>query len=107
MLGLLVLFFIGKAFYTLAQKHNRNKWLFAILGIVVCYGMITIGALLVVFIAIAVSGDGILNNSDTVLGLMGVPVGLLSAWLFHHLLRKNWEGNPKDQNSDLLDSSNF
>ena len=107
MLGLLVLFFIGKAFFNLAKKHHRNKWLFAVLGIAVCYGMIIIGGIIVVLIAVELGNESILNLSDALLGLMGVPIGLLSAWLFYYLLRKNWEGNPKDQNPELLDSSDF
>lgn len=107
MLGLLILFFIGKAFFNLAKKHHRNKWLFGVLGIAVCYGMIIIGGIIVVAIALALGNEGILELSDTVLGMMGVPIGLLSVWLFYYLLRKNWEGNPKNQNPDLLDNSNF
>lgn len=107
MLGLLLIFFIGKAFFNLAQTHERNKWLFGVLGVVVYYGMTIIGGLVIVFIAVTIGNEGILNYSDTILGLMGVPVGLLSVWGFHYMLRKNWEANPKNQNSDLLDNGSF
>lgn len=107
MLGLLLIFFIGKAFFTLAQTHKRNKWLFGVLGIVVYYGMAIIGGLVIVFIAVAMGNESILELSDTILGLMGVPVGLLAVWGFHYMLRKNWASNPKSQNPDLLDNSNF
>lgn len=107
MLGLILIFFIGKAFFSLAKTHNRNKWLFAVLGVIVYYGMSFIGATAIVLIAVAVGNEGILNYPDALIGIMGVPIGLLAVWGFHYLLRKNWEGNPKDQNPDLLDTSDF
>lgn len=107
MIGFLILFFIGKAFFNLAKKHRRNKWLFAILGVLVGYGMLVIGGLLIVFIVAYMGNDAILDSSDSLIGFMGIPVGILSAWLFYYLLRKNWEGNPKNRNAELLDSSDF
>ncbi len=37
MLGLFLLYFIGKIFYQLAEAHNKNKWVFAILGVIAYY----------------------------------------------------------------------
>ena len=34
MLGLLLIYFIGKYFYDLAAEFEKNKWLYAILGVV-------------------------------------------------------------------------
>ena len=107
MLGLILIYFIGKSFYTLAQKYKRNKWLFAILGVVTYYGMTIIGGLIIMFIAAAVGNESIFELPDVVLGLMGVPIGLLSVWGLHYLLRKNWVGHPKDQNPELLDGNDF
>ena len=107
MLVLLLIYFIGKAFYNLAIKHDRNKWLFGMIGVVTYYGMTIIGGLVIVFIAISGGNESILELPEYILGLIGVPVGLLSVWLLHYLLRKNWEGNPKDQNSELLDGADF
>ncbi len=33
----LLIYFIGKYFYKLSEEYNQNKWLYAILGIVVYY----------------------------------------------------------------------
>jgi len=107
MLGLLLIFFIGKGFFNLAKKHERNKWLFAVLGVIVYYGMGIIGAMVIVSVALALGHDGILNFSDAMLGFMGIPIGLLAVWGFHYMLRRNWENNPKNQNSELLDNNNF
>lgn len=37
MLGLSLLYFIGKYFYRLAEGFNKNKWYFAFLGNIVDY----------------------------------------------------------------------
>ena len=37
MLGIVLIYWLGKYFYQLAEKYNQNKWLYAILGIVVYY----------------------------------------------------------------------
>ncbi len=107
MLGLLLIYFIGKAFFNLALKHGRNKWLFGVLGVVVYYGMMIIGVFLIGAVAILAENESFIELSDTILGIIGIPIGLLSVWLFHYLLRKSWEKNPKDQNSELLDENNF
>lgn len=107
MLGLLIIYFIGKSFFNLAKKHKRNKWLFAILGVVTYYGMTIIGGFIIMFIAAAAGNESIFELPDIVIGLMGIPVGLLSIWLLHYMLRKNWEGDPKDENPELLDATEF
>ncbi len=107
MLGLIIIYFIGKWFYKLAEKHDRQKWLFAILGVVVYYGMSLLGGIVIVIIAISAGNEAILDTPDILLGLMGVPIGLLSMWGFHTILRKNWEANPKNSQSELLDNTEF
>ena len=107
MIGLLILFFIGKAFFTLAQKHNRNKWLFGILSVVIYYGSAFLGGMLIGVIAIATENEQIFEMSDFALNLIALPFGLLSVGLAYYILKRTWEKNPKDQNPDLLDSTNF
>lgn len=38
MLGILLLFFIGKYFYKLAEKFKKSQWGYTILGVVTYYG---------------------------------------------------------------------
>ena len=42
MLGLLLLYWVGKYFYKLAEEHDKSKWGFAILGVVSYYAGIVV-----------------------------------------------------------------
>ncbi len=90
MLGLIFLYFIGKYFYKLADEFNKNKWLFAVLGILVYYvGTFIGGALLGIMDGLI--GIGFDWDNNLALGLIALPFGIASAYLFHYLLRKQWE----------------
>ena len=82
MLGLILLFFIGKWHYTLAEEFNKNKWLFAILGIVVYYGGIMIGAFILGLLSVLFDFEEVLELPEIVLGLIALPIGLLATWAF-------------------------
>lgn len=90
MLGILFFYFVGKYFYKLADEFNKNKWLFAILGIVVYYvGTFIGGALLDIM-------DGLMDNgfdwdNNLAVGLIALPFGIAASYLFHFLLKKQWE----------------
>ncbi len=77
MIGLILLYFIGKRFYTLAETHQQNKWLFAVLGVVTYYvGTLVFGVILGVI-------DGILElgidwDNNILMALVVLPIGLLS-----------------------------
>ncbi|MBT8252995.1 MAG: hypothetical protein HKN00_12070 [Flavobacteriaceae bacterium] len=99
MLGLLVIFFIGKYFYELAQKYNKNKWLYAILGIVVYYAA---GAVLGVTLGLAdiVFGLNIDWDNSIGLNLLGLPAGIVADYGFFYFLRKKWKNEftvPEDE----------
>ena len=107
MLGILLIYFIGKSFYSLADEYNRSKWGFTILGIAVYYGST---ALLGVILAL-LANEGIISIDfdDTVLlTFIALPVGLLSWIGLYQLLKFNWSKNPKGTSiSDVLDEGIF
>ena len=82
MLGILFIYWIGKYFYQLAEKFNQNKWLYAILGIVVFYAaQLFFGILLGVGDAIFDLGINFEENLG--LDLLGIPIGALACYLFY------------------------
>lgn len=90
MFGLILIYWVGKYFYQLAEKYSQNKWLYAILGIVVYYaGQAIIGftiGLVTVFFDISIDWD-----NKIMMALIGVPAGALSAYLFYIFLEKKWK----------------
>lgn len=92
MLGLLLIYFIGKYFYELAQDFYKHRWLYAILGIVVYYASGAVfGVILGVF-------DLLLElniNWDETFGinLLSIPIGLLGCYGFYIILKKRWQKN--------------
>lgn len=103
MIGLLLLFFIGKAFFKLAEQYKKNKWLFAILGIVSYYLGVFLGGIIIALGYELYETDSIDNLNDTVLGLMALPFGVLICWGFYKLLVKQWEGVSLNTDDTILD----
>lgn len=102
MLGILLIYFIGKYYYDLAALHDKRKWVYAGLGIVSYYaGTMLFGLAFGVFMEIWSPGTlDTMNN--TVLGLIALPVGVLSCYGVYTYLRKKWEGKAA-QALDIID----
>ncbi|MFM1932790.1 MAG: hypothetical protein RL226_2093 [Bacteroidota bacterium] len=101
MIGLLLLYFLGKYFYALAALHQKSKWLFAILGVLSYYlGALVFGVIIVLFIEFVLN-ESTENMSDAMLSLMAVPFGLLTAFVFYSILKKVW--SKAQPNVDALD----
>src|SRR4051812_2070118 len=104
MIGLFLLYFIGKMFYELAHEHDRSRWGFAILGVVSYYaGSLVIGSLIIGVL----TGMGYLaflkNVSNIVSGLLTMPLGILAAVITYKVLKLQWEKAPA-RNNDSLDN---
>lgn len=95
MLGILLIYFIGKKFYELSDQNQRNKWLFAILGVVFYYIGTFFGGL---FLAIIdeLFLLGIDWDSNLSLGILALPFGLLASYLFYIILKKSWKSKSED-----------
>ena len=102
MLGILLIYFIGKQFYALAEKYKQNKWLYAILSIVVFYGAgLVFGVILGVFdVLFEWEIDWDANYG---INLLGIPVGLLACWGFYYLLKTRWEKSVKVVRDEIQD----
>lgn len=88
MVGLLLLYFVGKAFYALSERHNRSKWGFAILGVGSYYLGTFIGGFVVAILYEVVLEQSIDDMNDMLLGLMALPFGVLACWGFYKILEK-------------------
>jgi hypothetical protein len=100
MLGLLLIYWIGKWHYKLAEEFNKSKWGFAILGVVTYYGFVFISAFVIVFAAASSGAEWVYTTDERLLGLIGVPFGLLATWGLHALLKSQWK--KQDTSSEQL-----
>lgn len=102
MWGLIFIYFIGKHFYELAQESNqKNKWLYAVLGILVYYigGYLILLAVLIV--GYLVAEDFTDSLSEKTLSFVMIPCGFFACWIFYYLLKKNWNKNLSTQTESI------
>lgn len=98
MLGLLLLYWIGKYFYKLAEEYDKSKWGYAILGVVVYY----LGTFVFAFLLAIFTPNFLDSESDRVIGLISLPFGVLSCYLLYKYFEKTWEKN-KPKADKLID----
>ena len=104
MLGLILIYWIGKYFYKLADEFDKSKWGFAIVGIITYYGG-TIAFAFLVGIIMELSSPGFIDSyNETLFGVLMIPFGLLSCFLLYKYLQKTWKQNyvnPIDSIDDI------
>lgn len=103
MLGLLLIYFIGKQFYNLAGDFNKNKWVFAILGVVSYYSGIIITGFILGFLIALGPLEGLASLPEIVLGLITIPFGILACWGLYTILKKSWSKAVSTEQNTALD----
>lgn len=99
MLGLVLLYWIGKYFYKLAEEFEKSKWAYVILGIVVYYTGIILFGIIFMIIGEIISPGYVDTFNETLLGFMALPFGILSCYLLYKYLEKTWKKNDPRKNS--------
>ena len=103
MVGLILLYFVGKAFYDLAGQHNRSQWGFAILGVGSYYGGLFLGAIILGVLS-EFGMFSIEGMSEMALGFMALPLGVLTCWGTYVFLKAQWiKAAEKVNREDVLD----
>lgn len=108
MLGIFLIYFIGKQFFDLAKEYNRNEWGYAVLGAVMYYVGTFVGGIILALIFFLIDGDfnAFDEIDDLLLSLMGLPFGLFMSWLTYQFLEKkfNKDGSAINTlNDNILD----
>ena len=93
MLGLIFLYWIGKYFYNLAEEYDKNKWTYAILGIVSYYGGTIFFGLIIGIILGLFYPESIDGLDETMLSLVMIPFGILRCYLLYSYFEKTWKKN--------------
>jgi hypothetical protein len=105
MIGLVLLYFAGKAFYNLAGEHGKSKWGFAILGVLSYYGGLFLGGIAIALFYEFALSKSIDEVNDTLLGLMAIPIGILVCWAFYRILKAMWSNSDSNlDSSEILDA---
>ena len=96
MLGLLLLYFIGKYFNELAKAHNKKNVLWIIVGIASFYVSAIIGLMI-----IAIVNPNIFDESDILLNLISFPFGVGGCIGLYQILKKSWSKVPSNLEEEL------
>lgn len=103
MLAFLLLYFIGKQFYNLAESFQKNGWGYAIAGIAAYYGGTFIGGFIIAIAYLTLSTTPYEEANEYGLTLLALPFGLLGCWVLYRILKNNWEKKPASAGMDILD----
>lgn len=97
MLGLILLYWIGKHYSTLAEEHNKSKWGFAILGIVSYYGGILVTSFTAGVFMEILSPGFVDTVNEFLFGIMMIPFGILTCFLLYKFLENKWDREQRER----------
>ena len=96
-LGYIILFYVGFYFYRLAENNNKNKWVFAIIGILTYLFEITVYPLyLRVF-----NSEDIEAFEISSISLKSFLIGLISVFLLFQTLSLIWSRKKKVNKKEI------
>jgi hypothetical protein len=84
-------------------EYKKNKWGYALLGIGPYYAGTFLGGILLFALDMLLDLQIVDGTSDTALGLLAFPFGLLAVWGLYKISKKNWSKNLSYTDSDSLD----
>ncbi len=107
MIGLLIIFYAGNLLYKLADKFDKNKWAYAILGVITYYAGTFIFGVVFVLLSTLSNEEVFFGMPELVVNLLSIPFGALLLWLLHRYLEKKWSNSPiqSGEISELLDEN--
>lgn len=104
MLAIFFIYFIGNAFYKLAEQFKKNKWVFAIIGVATYYlsGVVILGGGIV--LGMLISYDFAYEESEWYgWNLLGIPIGLASCYGLYKLLQYQWQKPERKISEEVID----
>ncbi|WP_338814365.1 hypothetical protein V9L05_03285 [Bernardetia sp. Wsw4-3y2] len=109
-IGLFLIWSIGRAFFKLAKEIEKNKWFFAVLGVLSYYVGTVVGAFIIFVVSdlFLSSYYNIESIDENIIGLIAIPFGVLACWGFYKILEKNWKTNDDEtyiKDDTILDAN--
>jgi hypothetical protein len=102
--GLLLIYFVGRSFFRLAGEYGKNEWGFAILGVASYYAGLFMGGMILGVVFALFSPGSLDTMSDFAMGLMALPLGVLSCWGLYMYLKRSWRRVDTYVDNTILDS---
>ena len=107
MLGILLLYIIGKTYFELAKSYEKNQWGFGLLGIGAYYlGTFITGMGLGLFYELN-EENSFEQVDETVLTYLALPGGILTCVLLYYYLKRLWTREVLEGTEDILDEELF
>jgi uncharacterized membrane protein YdjX (TVP38/TMEM64 family) len=105
MIGIIFIYYVGNYFYKLADKFDKNKWLFAIIGLAVYYGS-TLFLGLIYGITLELTGNSMSESTaeTVILSIVGLIAGLTACYFLHKFLENKWQLEAIENKKDGIDS---
>lgn len=89
MLGIILLYNLGKYFYDLALEFDKSKWKYTIFGIIIYFvGQILAGFSMAIIDILF--GTQITSLPSFVVNIIALPFGIFAAWLYYNYLQNKW-----------------
>ena len=101
MLTLVLIYFLGKRMYDLAEEHQKNAWGNAIIAVLIFYAGTFIGGAIIGIILMLFTEVLIEEQSDIFWSLIALPFGLAAWYGYLAYFRKKWEKEQKEFTSEL------
>lgn len=101
MLETIILFLVGKSFYSFANRYHENRWLWCVLGILTYLFGAFLGTLVM-----TIFFPSFFKFSDRISAvLMLIPFGFTTCILLFFALSNTWEKKLNKQRDDILDGN--
>ncbi|MDZ7934701.1 MAG: hypothetical protein U5M51_07020 [Emticicia sp.] len=99
MLGIILIYWIGRKFYDLATRHDKSQWGWAIAGVAIYYLAQFVFA--IIFYGAA---PEMAANNEMLLNILGIVVGGIIWYAALNYLEKKWEAESYDNDESLVTS---
>ncbi len=96
MIEIVAVILIGKYFYNLADKYEKSKWGYTVLGIISFYGTVFLCGVIYAFWFFAQAENQFATEDDMstlLVTFISLPIGIGVAYLLYFLLERNWKKN--------------
>ena len=102
MFGLILIFFVGKYYYELAQDYYKNRWVYGIFGILMYYLGTALGGLTIGFLDYALNLNVDFSQFNLIIIGLLFGTGLAAAVYFFLYFRWKWHAPLKNDDIDKI-----